>query len=589
MGGFFDAVGKGLSDAGDWVEGGWNQLTTGHKDPGKELKKLGQVYDPDEAKFTVTENVPLQGVARDATAMADTGRDTRNTAVDTMLNGVDAPTVSKTAPVAAGNVVAQTGNSAGALGTAYGALTDAEQSRAAQGGAIDLVQQTAMGQGPSVAPDMIREAGAAATADYAFNANDALSAYNNTALNATNAYGNAAGDSALAYSDALAAQQFAAQQAAIQGGRATMRAGEDAVKRAAALTAGARGNNMAAAMLQGQNDAAMTMADANRTAGMTVSDAQMAASAQQAAAQRQAAANEAATGRQVAYNQAAANATTATQQGAANISVAEQQALADFRAGQVASGEMLDAQGRLVDATTAARAGDSQLVQDALGLGDLGMGIDQLLTGTAVGNADRDLAADTTSAGIASNEAITNAQLEADTNALNMGAAESAAALGSNEWLAGLGTAQDLGTMDFNAGMSLEDFAAQEREKALLRQMGFDSSTTGNRIDMFGAAAGGAATIGAAALASDERVKDIDEDDQGAPDFRKTRNARYRYKDPDKHGKGVFDGPMAQELPESVVAEDEDGVLRVDTGRLALLMSSAVGDLQKRLDNLEAA
>lgn len=64
-------------------------------------------------------------------------------------------------------------------------------------------------------------------------------------------------------------------------------------------------------------------------------------------------------------------------------------------------------------------------------------------------------------------------------------------------------------------------------------------------------------------------------------DFRRARDERYVYNnDPTKT---QYTGPMAQQLPTNVQLPGPNGRRYVDTGRLAMNLASAVGDLQRRL------
>jgi hypothetical protein len=99
-------------------------------------------------------------------------------------------------------------------------------------------------------------------------------------------------------------------------------------------------------------------------------------------------------------------------------------------------------------------------------------------------------------------------------------------------------------------------------------------------------------------MISDERLKDIDETSGEQPDLvaqvaEKINNYLYHY----KPGAGEdtskeYSGPMAQELLKvdgyrSAVVEDENGVLNVDTSRLALVNAGMIADISKRLILLE--
>jgi hypothetical protein len=62
----------------------------------------------------------------------------------------------------------------------------------------------------------------------------------------------------------------------------------------------------------------------------------------------------------------------------------------------------------------------------------------------------------------------------------------------------------------------------------------------------------------------------------------------YNYLDPQRHGQGTYVGPMAQELEGApgVVGQDADGTKNIDTGRLALLNTSALSELNDKVDAL---
>jgi hypothetical protein len=72
-----------------------------------------------------------------------------------------------------------------------------------------------------------------------------------------------------------------------------------------------------------------------------------------------------------------------------------------------------------------------------------------------------------------------------------------------------------------------------------------------------------------------------------------TRSAfDWKYKDPEKHGKGRHQGPMAQDIMKSrlgrmAVLKDEEGVLNLDFRRLAALALMGLGRLDARMSKLE--
>lgn len=68
----------------------------------------------------------------------------------------------------------------------------------------------------------------------------------------------------------------------------------------------------------------------------------------------------------------------------------------------------------------------------------------------------------------------------------------------------------------------------------------------------------------------------------------------FRYKDPERHGEGERVGPMAQELERTpagrtVVSTQPDGTKAVDTNRLSLLNTSALGAQQRQQDSFQVA
>ncbi len=86
----------------------------------------------------------------------------------------------------------------------------------------------------------------------------------------------------------------------------------------------------------------------------------------------------------------------------------------------------------------------------------------------------------------------------------------------------------------------------------------------------------------------------------GVGDFSRVGSREYEYKDPSAPGAapGRHAGPMAQELESipGVVEEGDDGMKRVNTGRLSLANASATGEnareleqLRRRLDALSGA
>ncbi|HKY41383.1 MAG TPA: hypothetical protein VJN18_35865 [Polyangiaceae bacterium] len=72
-------------------------------------------------------------------------------------------------------------------------------------------------------------------------------------------------------------------------------------------------------------------------------------------------------------------------------------------------------------------------------------------------------------------------------------------------------------------------------------------------------------------------------------DLRPAQAAEFRYRNPEQHGQGQYMGGMAQQLEHipGVVQEQPDGTKAVDGGRLAMAVAPAVGEQQRRIDELE--
>lgn len=73
-------------------------------------------------------------------------------------------------------------------------------------------------------------------------------------------------------------------------------------------------------------------------------------------------------------------------------------------------------------------------------------------------------------------------------------------------------------------------------------------------------------------------------------DMRPASASTFEYKDPARHGEGTYVGPMAQELEHvpGVVNETPDGTKAIDTSRLSLFNTSALGDVQRKQDDTDA-
>jgi hypothetical protein len=577
-----------VNTVGDTVESGWNQLTTGASDPTKRRDELQKPYDPNAAAFEVSQRGDMQGVASQANQASQAGRDQRAQAEFELSKGYVAPSISQAAQTSAQNVNAQQSQSNVGFGTARDAYGQTDQSRQAQQQAAALIGSTAMGQGPSVAPGMMQENAAAAAAAMQQAGAAANQQFGSAAAGAGLGYQGAATDAAMGYGDAFAQQQAAGQMAAIQGARQTRQTAEDAIRQQAALTAGARGSNIGAALLNAQGNSAMTMQQANRSAGQMMSDQQLAAQQQAAAQQRQAAANQAGVNQQAAYGEQMANLQTAGTLSAANIGAVEQQALGDARAAQLASQEQLAAQGQLAGITSDMRAGDVANVGAANALTQTGMEFDQYLTNTAQANADRDLANQQFNATMGYNQQTQNAQLAAQNQALNAQILAGQAERGQQLQTGMLDAQGNYISQDVAAQMELERLRSANANAGMERGQQFDENATANRTGLAGGLLSTGASLGAAAIMSDETAKDIKGDEEDH-DFSRAKSKRYRYKDPTLSGADDREhiGPMAQELPKSTTRKGEDGYLRVDVGRLALSLASGLGEVQRELKSLK--
>jgi hypothetical protein len=136
-------------------------------------------------------------------------------------------------------------------------------------------------------------------------------------------------------------------------------------------------------------------------------------------------------------------------------------------------------------------------------------------------------------------------------------------------------------------------------------QLGAQQAYEGNLTDIYGIQKGvskqpdqpnpyvmAAIQGGAAALpmfvGSDIRAKKNIEPASTLDQLSKAGTYSYDYSDPDRFGAGRHVGPMAQELEgvPGVVKRDTDGTKVVDTGRLALANTSALSELNQKVDTL---
>lgn len=134
-------------------------------------------------------------------------------------------------------------------------------------------------------------------------------------------------------------------------------------------------------------------------------------------------------------------------------------------------------------------------------------------------------------------------------------------------------------------------------QQAVLQKMGLDAqidmANQQARQSFLGQILGFLGTgLMAGAAASDRRVKkNIEKVRSMADALRKTAGHSWDYKSPEKHGKGRYTGPMAQDLekvPEfrSAVSE-KNGVKMVDATRLVMTHHAALHDLQKQIDRIK--
>jgi hypothetical protein len=418
-------------------------------------------------------------------------------------------------------------------GAAQIADTQGQEIRAKQLGAVDLMQGAATGAAPS-----------AAAAQQARGLQDLTATQ--TGL-AAQAHGN----------QGVFARREAMRNIADMGSRQTL---DSALLRATEM-ATARGQLTGALSDVRGTDTGTAVHQADLTQGTNLANMGEAGTTGRANA---AASNDMSRfGTQIATDVAAGNAnrgltadtTSAAAQNARDVDVA------GVQAGNVARGigvATANADRTLTATTRNANAADANANQNA-----------DRSTNVGVGNANRDLAGQTTNQGAHIGAETTNAANNLTAQQTNVGSGLSAnsqriaesgnktnAVLQANNQVMG-GTAQ---AANIDAG----NIATMQKSDA--------------------AVIGGGASAGAAALqGSDERIKkDISRtpDDQ-VDDFLKAMESHnYRYKDP-AEGAGQRHGPMAQELEKSemgrsVVKQGPDGVKRVDTDAFVLALAGAV-------------
>lgn len=498
-----------------------------------------------------------------------------------LMGGFRAPTFQAPVGVRPGTVNANTSSSGAGVDRAAGYLSDASAARGNQQSVYNTAIDWANGGMPSVGQDIANEAGVRANEQFL-----------RAGSEANQSYGGAAASAAQAYQDALAQQTFATQQAGRTAARQVGDSASDAVLRQAALTSGARGGNIGMGLRAGLQGAAMQSADANRQGARLMNDANSAASFNAAAGQR------------AAQNAALMSnlATQGTQERAGfAASAAEQEAR--LRAAQIGSQEQQNMLGVAAGAADSLRSADIGTANAATGLAGVGLGMDQLITGTNQNNADRAFAADQFNQGMGLNYDQLNAGQGLAYDQLNSGNYNQVANRGAGAAQFGIGTQASMAGQATQAQQqlamqqimgnqqlatlfaSLDESAKGRMLDAYIAEQGQATTRRGQNIGLFGGGTSALGAVGAAAAMSDRRGKKNIKPTK-SPDFRKAGSYSYEYKNLKAQGTapGKHLGPMAQELPDDVVRKGDDGLLRVDIGRLALALASSVGELQRKVE-----
>jgi hypothetical protein len=518
-------------------------------------------YQADPAAFDVLGQTAVQGVMNKAGNLSHQGFDQQQMADNRLFAGYSAPQIGVQPGVRAGEVNANVGRADTGLMGAGSSMGQALQARGAQTDALRLQEAAAMGQGASVAPGMLQEAGFRNAGDIQMNAADAAMAYRNAAAQGNSAYQRAFGH-----------QQNAFDESAIQAQRATMAANQDAVQRQAALTAGARGNMMGASLLNAQNNAAYGTQQAGVTAANNMADQQRAAAFQAQQSQQQA-----------GYNQTLQSIQAADANARANIASNLQRGVSEAQAAQLASNEQIAARNAFSSGAESLRGMDLNQSGAWNNYAQTGLSADTAIMGVQGDNANRTLGADQFNAGLDADRQSANAGLQMQTNALNSGNLNELASRGQSAGWSGFDAQRDIVGSDVQAAMDLEALNAGQYSSAADRRLGAQQSAAAQRSQQQGALISTAGAIGAAYLRSDKKLKKIGGSVEH--DYRKAQSKKFTYKDP-KHGEGEHEGPMANDLPEAVTREDEDGNLMVDKDRLLMSLAGSLGDIQRRLDEL---
>lgn len=402
------------------------------------------------------------------------------------------------------------------------------------------------------------------------------SAQEQAGVSAATAYGMSQGQAREEFERARLAQEQATRDANI-----------DAVRRIATLIAGARGGNIGAALLQGQNAAASQTAEAGRSISQQAAQAQIQADAQR-------------------HQQ---NLRVSELHEQAGIRAAEALAVGDERAYQAAKNEEQFYAQQATQLATQARGQDIQ--QDTQS--------NQLAFEAAVQNgnyeeADKVMAAQIGQFLVDSGMNLSQAALDDIANLINI---QTNYSMNMNQLQVSMRNAD----LSYAASVYATQSGNQQAQNQMIANIvvaGLAAAATGAAA---GAGGGGLAPsspvenpnagVGQAysnasnadysTITSDERAKKIKgkKDDH---DFRRATSYEYEYdedhKDDPRAGPGMYVGPMAQDLPESVISQEgtttswdgseevEEDVLRVDIGRLALSLACAVGEIQNKLDEL---
>lgn len=485
----------------------------------------------------------------------------RDTVGDVYAPQVDAPSneVNLQTP---GAINFTPGQGAEQLAGARGAVDNAQAGRGAQVDALDVMQGFAMGSMPTAA-------------DAALDArrNDLAYAQATAGNQAMFGYGNAGVDAAMQYALAGLQQNQAGPMAADQ----------------MAMMASRGGPQARAAFLQNQQQ----MGAVNRAAGDQLGQTQLA--------------------------QAAANLGVGMQHFAGT-----QDAARGFQAGAMDASQQRSAE--QLQAMDAYASGANVLQQqdiDQVGLENQqlaqGMALDDLVTESNQIDAGHRFAVEDLNYGITDGmnrirQDVDFANLDAKQRVqdLNVAADLDAVLFNQDATLQGM-TEREKEAMSYHAmlqGMADRDqlnniaYTREQADEILKAKDRLNNYVAGRQAVEFGAAEahhdavmGGIGTgvqvlAALASLLSDEGTKEnIKKKD--APDFRNVGFYEYEYKPEWKTDPGAVEGkrhgPMAQELRglPGVVTPGKDGMLRINMAELILQTTSAVGELQREIDELK--